>query len=277
MERTYTALTDIDIPMRSNPVQNQSKNLFSWLEGLSLIAWGSLLLKYSLTGQYKLLIHPNYFSLVLGSGIILLILGIAKVKSIVNSSQLNKGEHISLFPPGLGNSLLLTVAIAGLLIPPKVLTSQTALKRGVGNLPLTTIQPQAFSTASNPKERSLIEWIRTINAYPEPNAYSGQPANITGFVLHLEELPDNYLMLSRFVITCCAVDAYPIGIPIKLDTSRSNYPIDSWLTIEGNAIAETLAVKDRVETNRITEKRSVVIEAKAIKTIPTPKDPYSYR
>ena len=263
--------------MRSSSVQNRKKNLFPWLEGLSLLAWGVLLLKYSFTGQYKLLIHPNYFSLVLGSGIVLLVLGIVKIKSILNHRQPNNSEHISLFPPGLGNSLLLIVAIAGLLIPPKVLTSQTAIKRGVGDLPLTTIQPQAFRTASKPEERSLIEWIRTINAYPEPDAYSGQPAKITGFVLHLSELPDDYIMLSRFVITCCAVDAYPIGIPVKLDTNRSNYPVDSWLTIEGMAIAETLPVKDRIETNTITEKRSVAIKAQAIKTIPTPADPYSYR
>ena len=263
--------------MQSSSVQNRKKKLFPWLEGLSLLAWGVLLLKYSFTGQYKLLIHPNYFSLVLGSGIILLVLGIIKVKSISNNRQPNNSDHISLFPPGLGNSLLLVVAIAGLFIPPKVLTSQTAMKRGVGDLPLTTIQPQAFRTASKPEERSLIEWIRTINAYPEPDAYSGQPANITGFVLHLSELPDNYIMLSRFVITCCAVDAYPIGIPVKLDTSRNDYPVDTWLTVEGSAIAETLPVKDRIETNKITEKRSVVIEARAIKTIPTPADPYSYR
>jgi len=263
--------------MKSSYIKNRKKSMFDWLEGLSLLAWGVLLLKYSFTGQYKLLIHPNYYSLVLGSGIILLVLGIIKVKSISNNRQPNTSDHISLFPPGLGNSLLLLVAIAGLLIPPKVLTSQAAMKRGVGDLPLTTIQPQAFRTASNPEERSLIDWIRTINAYPEPDAYSGQPANITGFVLHLPELPDNYIMLSRFVITCCAVDAYPIGIPVKLDTNRSNYPVDSWLTVEGSAIAETLPVKDRIETNKITEKRSVVIEARAIKTIPTPPDPYSYR
>ena len=263
--------------MRSNPIQNKKDIFFSWLEGLSLLAWGSLLLKYTFTGQYKLLIHPNYFSLVLGSGIILIVLGMIKTKSIIDNKTQNNTDHISLFPPGLGSSLLLIVAIAGLIIPPKILTSQTALKRGVGDLPLTTIQPQAFRTASKPEERSLIEWIRTINAYPEPDAYKGQPANITGFVLHLSELPDNYIMLSRFVITCCAVDAYPIGIPVKVDTSRSNYPVDSWLTIEGIAIAETLPVKDRIETNRITEKRSVVIEAKAIETIPTPADPYSYR
>lgn len=263
--------------MKSSDIKNRKKSVFNWLEGLSLLAWGFLLLKYSFTGQYKLLIHPNYFSLVLGSGIVLLVLGIIKVKSISNNRQPNNSEHISLFSPGLGNSLLLIVAISGLLIPPKILTSQTALKRGVGDLPLTTVQPQAFRTASKPEERSLIEWIRTINAYPEPDAYSGQPANVKGFVLHLPELPDNYIMLSRFVITCCAVDAYPIGIPVKLDTSRSNYPVDSWLTVDGLAISETLPVKDRIETNKITEKRSVVIEAKKIKTIPTPDDPYSYR
>ena len=263
--------------MRGSYTQNPKKSVSSWLEGLALLAWGVLLLKYSFTGQYKLLIHPNYYGLVLSSGIVLLVLGIIKVKSILNHSLPNHGEHITLFPPGLGNGLLLIVAIAGLLIPPKVLTSQTAIKRGVGDLPLTTIQPQAFRTTSKPEERSLIEWIRTINAYPEPDAYSGQPANITGFVLHLSELPDNYIMLSRFVITCCAVDAYPIGIPVKLDSSRSNYPVDSWLTVAGVAIAETLPIKDRIETNTIIEKRSVAIEARSIETIPTPADPYSYR
>lgn len=177
----------------------------------------------------------------------------------------------------MSSSLLLLVAIAGLIIPPKVLTSQTALKRGVGDLPLTTVKPQAFRTATKPEERSLIEWIRTINVYPEPDAYSGQAANITGFVLHLPELPDNYVMLSRFVVTCCAVDAYPIGLPLKLETSRSDYPVDSWLTVQGVMSAETIPVKDRVDSDIVTKKRSVVLNARSIKTIPTPSDPYSYR
>lgn len=122
----------------------------------------------------------------------------------------------------------------------------------------------------------------------------GSAIAATIFVLHLSELPDNYIMLSRFVITCCAVDAYPIGIPVKLNSSRSNYPVDSWLTVEGVAIAETLPIRagarrqrecavgspeaiDRIETNTITKKRSVAIEARSSETIPTPVDPYSYR
>lgn len=46
--------------------------------------------------------------------------------------------------------------------------------------------------------------------------------------------------------------------------------------IDKIAIAIFLPVKDRIVTNTITEKRSVVIEVRAIETIPTPVDSYSY-
>ncbi len=282
-----------DKPIRSNSPNNKHNFPLVWIDGLALLSWGILLLKYAITGQYKLLIHPNYYGLVLASGILLMALGMIKVKLILAGNYDNISEHISLLPPGAGNydnisehisllpagfgsSLLLLVAIAGLLIPPQILTSQTALKRGISDISLSSSQPQAFRVATKPEARSLIDWIRTINAYPEPDAYSGQPANVSGFVLHLEELPDNYLMLSRFVITCCAVDAYPIGIPVQLATNRSDYPPDTWLEIQGEMIAETISSKDPLDLN-VTEKRSVVLAAKSITTIPTPADPYSYK
>ncbi|MGF1590818.1 MAG: TIGR03943 family protein [Pleurocapsa sp.] len=267
----------IDKSLRSNFPKNKHNFWLVWISGLALLSWGILLLKYAITGQYKLLIHPNYYGLILGSGILLLALGVIKLKLILARSYGNSSEHISLLPPGFGSSLLLIVAIAGIFIPPQILTSQTALKRGISDISMSSSQPQAFRVATKPEARSLIDWIRTINAYPEPDAYSGQPANVSGFVLHLEELPDNYLMLSRFVITCCAVDAYPIGIPVKLETNRSNYPPDTWLEIQGEMIAETIASKERIDSQIITAKRSLVLAAKAITTIPTPADPYSYK
>ncbi|NJK54792.1 MAG: TIGR03943 family protein [Pleurocapsa sp. SU_5_0] len=261
-------------PRKANP--NKNNPLFSWLDGLALLTWGSLLLKYTITGQYKLLIHPNYYGLVLASSIILLGLGIVKIKLTLAHTQQKNSEHIALFSPGFSSSLLICVAIAGLMIPPKILTSQSAMKTGVRDIPLTRSQPQSFRTVTKPEERSLIEWIRTINAYPEPDAYKGQLANVSGFVLHLKELPDNYLMLSRFVITCCAVDAYPIGIPVKLETSRNTYPPDTWLQIQGAMIAETLPIKEQVSKTTM-ERRSVVLAAKSIKSIPIPADPYGYK
>ena len=260
-------------------------NLFlPLLDLLALLAWSILFLKYWFTEQLSLLIHPKYFSLVLITGISLLLLCVFRAWQLwrelsrsLSTSSANT-EHINLLPRGWSSSLLLIAAISGLLIKPTVLTSQVALQRGVNEtLPLTKEQPQAFVRAtSKPEERSLIEWVRTLNAYPEPDAYNGQQAKITGFVVHLPPLPGNYIYLSRFILTCCAVDAYPVGIPVKIPQPRSNYPPDSWLEVEGEMITEILPnfAANAAETQ--TSNRQLVLKARSLKPIPTPKNPYEY-
>lgn len=266
----------------NSSIRQRNKNiskLYPWLDAIALLAWGILLLKYNLTRQLFLLIHPNYFGLVLASGILLLLLGTVKIILMLrlNRKTTATEDHITLFPPGIGSSILLVVAIAGLIIPPKVLTSQTAMQRGVSDVPLTRSQPQAFRASVKPETRTLIDWIRTLNAYPEPDAYTGQLANVSGFALHLQELPDNYLMLSRFVLTCCAVDAYPISIPVKLPNSKSNYPADTWWEIQGKMITETLPIKNKISSETIMNERQLVLKAESITEIPTPRNPYNYQ
>jgi putative membrane protein len=169
------------------------------------------------------------------------------------------------------------VAVISFWVPPTVLSAQVALQRGVSeSLPLTQTNPQAFRGNIKPENRTLIDWIRTLNAYPEPDAYQGQKAKITGFVIHLPQLPPNYLLLSRFVLTCCAVDAYPVGIPIKLEGDRSVYPPDSWLTVEGAMLTESLPFDSQTLKAIPRQKRQLVLEAQSIQQIPTPSDPYSY-
>jgi uncharacterized repeat protein (TIGR03943 family) len=233
------------------------------LDVLAILAWGILLISYWLNGQLLLLIHPNYFGLALGTGIILLILGIWQ---ILPASRRKLNNTQSRPNAGWGSALLLFTAILGLVIGPSSLSSQTALHRGVrDSLPLTQAQIQHFQVNSNPEERSLIEWVRTLNAYPEPDAYDGQPVNVTGFVIHDPQLPDNYLLVARFVITCCAVDAYSVVLPVELSTSRVSYPADSWITVKGV-----------MSSQELTGERKLVIRPTAITPIPTPKDPYGY-
>jgi uncharacterized repeat protein (TIGR03943 family) len=264
---------------------SKSKKYSPWLDVLAIFSWGSLLLKYSITGQLKLLIHPNYFWLVFITGVALLILSIIKANQIIATKSTanqdleskNAIEHITLFPPALSSGLLIATAILGLLISPTVLNSQTALQRGVTeSLPLTRSQPQSFRTSTKPEERSLLDWIRTVNAYPEPDAYTGQKAKITGFVVHLPNLPDNYVLICRFVLTCCAVDAYPVGIPVKLEGSRNDFPPDTWVEIQGKMIAETLGVDRANLSQSQQQERQLVISASSLKKIPTPSDPYAY-
>jgi uncharacterized repeat protein (TIGR03943 family) len=158
------------------------------------------------------------------------------------------------------------MAILGLLITPRAFASQTAIQRGVADAPtLTRVKPQAFRGSANSEDKSIIDWVRTLTVYPEPDAYTGQKAKVQGFVIHPTNMPDQYLLISRFVITCCAADVYPVSLPVKLSQNRNTYKPDTWLEIEGQMITETLAGK-----------RQLVIAASSIQPIPEPKNPYDY-
>ncbi len=263
-------------PKRPRRQRPKLQNLFlPLLDIFALAAWGILMLKYWVNNELNLLIHPNYFGLVIVTGFALLIIAALRVLQLfVQVRQRKAGrpvtmpvaQHISLFPPGWSTALLLAAAILGLLITPKVFASQTAIQRGVtDSITMTRSQPQAFRGVNKPEERSLIEWVRTLAVYPEPDAYTGQAVKVQGFVVHPPELPSQYLLISRFVITCCAADAYPVGLPVKLTSNRDAYPVDTWLEVKGKMITETLSGK-----------RQLTVEASSLNKIPKPANPYYY-
>ena len=256
-----------------NRFGNIFRNIQPWLDSLAILAWGVLLLKYWLTGKINILLHPDYVWLAYSSGFFLVGLGLLKLGQIVVQArsrsrvrQIANPQHFSLFPPGWSSTLLLAVALFGLQFTPQPFASQVALERGVTDtLTLTRSQPQSFRGNTSPESRSLIDWVRLLNVYPEPDAYTGQKAKVSGFVIHLSSLPENYLMISRFIITCCAADVYPVGLPVKLSGSRNAYAPDSWQEVQGEVITETL-----------DGRRQLVIKATNLKSIPKPANPYDY-
>ncbi|MDR9403511.1 MAG: TIGR03943 family protein [Halothece sp. Uz-M2-17] len=253
--------------------------LLPTLDALTFLAWGILLFKYWLTGEIRLLIHPNYIGLVVTTGGILLVLGLLKLFQLYRQQKRkNRQEkvmqHVTLFPVGWSSFFLLGTALLGLVIPPTILGSDIALQRGIREtLPLTENQPQTFRVNVNAEDRSLIDWIKTINAYPEPDAYQGEKVKVRGFVIEKDQLPNQYFLLAQFIITCCAIDAYPVALAVKLPHSDQHYTNDTWLEIEGEMISERLAFATANDLES-QEKRQVVILAESITEIPTPRNPY---
>ncbi|MGH8002117.1 MAG: TIGR03943 family putative permease subunit [Brasilonema sp.] len=248
--------------------KNRQNQLLPWLDVLAITAWGILILKYWLTNKLNLLIHPDYFWLAILGAIGFITIGFFKTQQLLQRRHeiTPNVQHLTLFPPGWGSTLLLTTAILGLIITPRVFASQTALQRGVTDLVgATRAQPQAFRASVRPEERTLVDWVRTLNVYPEPDAYTGQKVKAQGFVIHPPDLGKEHLFIARFVITCCAADAYPVGLPVKLKETRDQYPPDTWLEVEGQMVTENLA-----------NKRQLTIDATSLKKIPQPKNPYTY-
>jgi uncharacterized repeat protein (TIGR03943 family) len=239
----------------------------NWLDAIAVTAWGALLLNYWLNGSLSILIHPSYFWLAAFTGFALLIIGSIKAYLLFKYPQAKPSTagHVSLLPGNWAIGLLLITAIAGLLINPRVFTSSKAIQGGVTeNSAITRSQPQSFRSQVKPEKRSLVDWVRTLSAYPEPDTYSGQQANVSGFVVNSAELGSEYLLLSRFVITCCAADVYPVSLTVKLPADQQ-YKADTWLAVTGQMVTETIGGN-----------RQLILVAKNIKPIETPRNPYEY-
>lgn len=244
------------------------------LDVLALGTWSAMLMRYWLGGKLLLLLHPDYAWLSNVAAIVLLLLAGSQIVRLLKARRIGVGEtgadlgHVTLLPPSISSALLLSVAVFGLIYTPRAFASETATARGVSDsLTLTRSQPQRFVRAAAPAERTLIDWIRLVNVYPEPDAYAGEPVAVKGFVMHPEEWPKDYIMVSRFVLTCCAADAYPVGLPVKLGEgkSRSDYPVDGWLEVKGE-----------MATEELDERRQISIVASALTAIAEPENPYQY-
>jgi uncharacterized repeat protein (TIGR03943 family) len=222
-----------------------------------------LLLHYWYSGDLNLLIHPAYHGLTVITGVGLLILSIGQGFSLLRFLP-SRPSH-SPRPVQLLSALLLTlVAGIGLMLPLKISGSSYTTDRPVTDfLSLARLQPTAFRVNLKPEDRTIMDWVRTFNVYPEPDAYQGDGVKLEGFVLHPADLPDNYLLIARFVITCCAADIYPVGLPVLLQGSRAQYPVDQWIRLEGSMTTATL-----------NGQRKAVIQPKTIVPIPQPKNPY---
>ena len=239
----------------------------SWLDILVLGTWSLTFFRYWITGKLFLLLHPDYMWLANSAAIVLLGMALFKLNQGRRSRRVQAPpSHTTLLPPQLSSLILLGVALLGLMYTPQAFASDTAIQRGVSDtLSMTRSQPQRFIRQTASEERTIIDWIRTLNVYPEPDAYAGQSVKVSGFVIHPEEWPEEYLMLSRFVLTCCAADAYPVGLPVQLAVSRQAYAPDNWLEVEG-----------KMTTATINGQRQLTIEPTKLETIPEPRNPYEY-
>jgi uncharacterized repeat protein (TIGR03943 family) len=240
------------------------------LDVLAIGSWGFLLLKLWLFDQLNLLIHPNYFWLTVAAGFFLVAIAALEGRQVIQRRRYERArqnaQHVTLLLPGWSSSLLLIVALMGFAIVPQPFASDTAIHRGVNDsLTATRSVPQSFRASNRSEERSLIEWVRTLNVYPEPDAYAGQKAKVQGFVVYPRDLPEQYFLISRFVITCCAADVYPISLPVLVSQGRSAYPSDRWLQVEGQMIT--------IESNG---KRQLAIQASKLTPIAAPRNPYEY-
>lgn len=212
-------------------------------------------IQLGVNNKLDLYIHPRYIVFTLFFGLVCF--GLVGVNFVLNGAVNAKILSKQNLP-------LLIILFGGLLLPAQSLSSATVTQRSIDGITATTnptTSSELFSQSS--RALSIQDWSRLLAANQNPDFYANKNVEISGFIYDANQGP-NIVQLSRFVVTCCAVDAQPIGIPVLLEGWNNAYQEDQWLQVEG--------VFERQET---ANGELIVLVPDNVKEIEEPDNPYA--
>ncbi|RFA17087.1 TIGR03943 family protein [Subtercola boreus] len=164
---------------------------------------------------------------------------------------------------------VVAAAVATLLVvPPSTLTSSTVEQRSLNSSSATlgNTSAQAASTTDDTSAYTVKNWSLLMRQGVGLDYFGGRAASITGFVTPDADDPDAVFFVARFVVTCCAVDAQPVGVAVYQPGWQSSYPVDSWVSVDGTFGADP----------SVLSAASIVLQPDRIAAIAQPSDPYVY-
>jgi putative membrane protein len=161
------------------------------------------------------------------------------------------------------------VAVSLVVLPPATLTSATAGQRDVNSstasLAGTSVEDAASADAEAYAAFSVLDWAGLLRQTSDLSFFEGKTADVVGFVVPAGDDPDVFYV-SRFVVTCCAVDAQPVGVPVHLVDWRSQVSADEWLDVSGG-----------FQTNpSSTSSDPIALVPDSLEEVGQPSDPYLY-
>lgn len=244
------------------------------------------------TGQLGLYIHPRYYVFTLIMAGIALVLTIGAFLMVPGPDEHDEHEHeghdgsdghgldtrktvragrrrpLLAFGGSLAAVVIIASAAVGLLVvPPSALTSaaveQRSLNGSSNSLSNTGPLP---GTSEDTSAYSVKDWATLIRQGASAEDLSGKTATLTGFVTPDADDPDNVFYVARFVVTCCAVDAQPVGVPVYAPGWSSSYKTDSWVTVTGEFEANP----------SVLSTATTVVSPDSLTQVEQPAEPYVY-
>jgi uncharacterized repeat protein (TIGR03943 family) len=149
------------------------------------------------------------------------------------------------------------VVVLTLVLPPASLSAELAISRDVGATPLFAgADVVTLAATGDTSSFGVGEWATVFATATDPDAFDGDPIELTGFVTPGE---GGAFDLTRLVITHCVIDAQPASIPV----ADGDIPdTGQWVTVTG--------------TVRSTSDGRLEIDAENVEAIDEPEDPYEY-
>ena len=190
------------------------------------------------TGTLTLYVHPRYTLLTVIMAVLTLLVLVGMAAVGVPSAADEDGDHdhvtrVSAFGRLLVWSkaaVLICTALALLVLPPATLSSSARQNRELvtSGQALDSTKVAAL-VGADPATFSVKDWAALLSQGPE--AVLGKQVNLSGYVLDRGE--EDVFFIARLVVSCCAVDAQPIGVPVYRPGWRDEIEPGAWIRIDG--------------------------------------------
>lgn len=243
------------------------------------------ILRLTVSGRLILYVHPRYvvFSAVMSTlaatGLVALaIMSLRDQMSGSRCAQMAVTEaaeddhqghghlHIGSTPLAAAGWIVLTVVTVTALfaLPPATLSSATALRRSV-NSNVTSLEQVSQIDANTLQAKaagySVKDWAAVLTVNSEPALYKDVAVEMTGFITPNGDSADTFYV-SRFVITCCAVDAQPVGVLVYYPDWRNEFTADDWVQITGSITTQSESLN------------ALWFVPASVRVVAEPRDPY---
>lgn len=203
-------------------------------KGVALAALGVVAtLWLAATGRLGLYIHPRYFVFTVIMAVVAVVFLVAAfaVPRARGDEHARPAASARRLPgTAAGAVIVVASAIALLVLPPATLTSATASQREL-NAAAAVGDSVPQLVGGDPSTFTVKDWALLLRQNPDPADFA-DPIEITGFVLPSGEDEDVFYV-ARFTVTCCAVDAQPVGVPVHLPGWQERFEADQWVAASG--------------------------------------------
>lgn len=221
----------------------------------------------AVTGRLTLYIHQRYIVFTTSMAVVALVMASA---SVITQSRTHRHTHLAWWRRATACVMVCMVAGMTLVVPPTALTTTTATQRGINKGAATRLSTGKLSQASIFAQRdyshlTIKEWAGLLAQTHDSAFYRGKTVNLTGFVTP-DTADSQIFYVSRFVVTCCAVDAQAVGVPVYAPGWRERYQSNGWVTVTGDFAAHPQQHRQQ----------PIVVMPRSITPTTQPKEPYEY-
>lgn len=219
------------------------------------------------SGELTLYIHPRYVLFTVTLNVLSLVA--CGAGFVLTAWRMGDGV-VGRVPwrPSLTVLLAGLVLVAAYALPARTLSSETADQRSANfNSFQTGASGGAADTlalfAADTSRLTVADWVMAFNLRATPDSYVGKEVDVVGFVFHPEDAPDDVFYVSRFSVTCCAVDARPLGLPVYRPGWQEEFQEDSWVRVAGG-----------FSTTEEEISEPVIVIPESIEATEQPENPY---